>query len=198
VASGGWDCRINFYSLGDAALGQGAFQRTRNVLAHHKPVLALRWQPDGRALLSGGRDQSLKLWEVASPQRPKLAVPLDSPAFAIDVHDTLVAIGVEGGVSVYDLRHSERPLADHVFKAAVHALAFNPKSGELAVGVDDGRALVLRPDQAGALPSVSKSFSDYVRGVAWNGDGDQLLLAMWTSDEATAQFSLLSSQKHKV
>jgi len=161
------------------------FQRTKSVLAHHKPILALRWQPDGRTFLSGGRDLSLKLWDASSPGKPLRAISLDSPVFVIDARESLIAVGVEEGVSIFDLRHSERPVAEHKLNAAVHALQFNQATGLLAIGTDGGRGLIVQPTQPSHAPLLSETFPDYVRGVAWSGGGERLVLAHWTSDDSS-------------
>lgn len=41
----------------------------RKLSAHHGPALALNWHSDGRHVVTGGRDKSIKVWDLSSEAR---------------------------------------------------------------------------------------------------------------------------------
>ena len=59
---------------------------------HEGAITCLAWLPDGRRLVSGGRDHTLKMWDVASGQE-LLSLPLDD---APDNYIKLLAVSPDG------------------------------------------------------------------------------------------------------
>jgi WD40 repeat protein len=116
---------------------------------HSDAIYGLAFSPNGRLLVSGGRDKTIRIWDVADPEHPVPigAAPVEQPAavfrvaFSADGR-TLAVGGADGAVRLYDLSDSSatqllgKPLAGPA--GDIRALAFSPTNPLLAAGSDDG------------------------------------------------------------
>lgn len=134
--------------------GNGA----KSVLAHHKEVTALAVSSDRMLLVSGGRDQRVRLWRLSPDGVPTLqhTLPLDATirAIALDEAGRTAAVASGSRLILWDLTQCTRP--GQCSKFEEHELSHtNPRSllTRLAVS-SDGRWLVAG-DEAGHIATWS-------------------------------------------
>jgi WD40 repeat protein/serine/threonine protein kinase len=164
---------------------------------HTDSVWSVAYSPDGKTLVSGGRDNKARLWDVATGQEQMTLSGhrgwVWSVAFSPD-GKTLVTGSADGSVKLWDpVTGRERAtLKGHA--AFVHCVAFFPDGKTLVTGGDDGTAklwdLVTLQERA-----TFKESSTGVWSVAVSPDGKTLAtgsgsgaIKLWRAgEEAAAQ-----------
>ncbi|MDR3634440.1 MAG: WD40 repeat domain-containing serine/threonine protein kinase [Isosphaeraceae bacterium] len=118
-------------------------------MQHAAPILDLAFSPDGRALVSVGKNHQIRFWDaVAGKEAGAPLVVDDLPArawverVAINPHDPreMVTVDEEGHVHFWDLeRRRERgaPLV-HPSGHVIWGVAFSPDGRRLVTSCDDG------------------------------------------------------------
>ncbi len=111
------------------------------VLEHRGEVRAVKFSPDGKLLLAGGRNSQPQLWDVVTGQPIGEPLPHDgelkSVAFS---HDGawIVTAGTDKAVRLWDVATRE-PIGEPLLHPqAVHAVAISPDSKLLATGCNNG------------------------------------------------------------
>ncbi|KMS71228.1 hypothetical protein ACH49_24885 [Streptomyces leeuwenhoekii] len=172
--------------------------------AHDGVGSSVAYAPDGRTLVSGGHDGTVRLWDTAawpgSADGPEgMGRPLGRPlrlrtgpvgavAFAPPHGDLLVAAGRGGAIQLWDVRDRERPRVvgrpsvSHDGQNIV-SVAFAPDGRRLATAGDDGTVRLWdvrdpdRPAPLGAPAEADASDTGSVRAVAFAPDGRTLATA---------------------
>lgn len=164
-------------NLLDAATGQDIGQ----LGFHQSDVLCIEFSPDGKALASGGGDESLTLWNVDArrQQRALSQVPSDRwsarPIWSVAYsNDGLLASGDDSGtVKLWKpvsgtLLHT---IAAH--RGPVRCVAFSPDSLTLATAGDD-KLIHLWEPSTGELLTTLKGHASVIRSMAFSPDSSTL------------------------
>ncbi len=165
--------------------------KTNRVLRKHPdPVVALAFSPDGKSLVSGGRDEGLIcVWDMTRPgDTPRTTIPSEkngawSLAFSPD--GKTLAEGVSfpssggspapGEIWMWDVGqrpYIKRSVIKEVRKVP-RSLAFSPDGGRLAFG-DGDVARVIEVGTGKAVGSF-EGHSSFVVTVAFTPDGKRIL-----------------------
>ncbi len=109
---------------------------------HSRSVLAAVFTPDGKSLVTGSVDRSLRVWDVASRQ-VRVAIeglPNWVEGLAVSPDGRWIASAGKGSndVLLHDLNTGEQQFRLGGHLALVRALAFSPDGKTLATGGDDG------------------------------------------------------------
>jgi WD40 repeat protein/transcriptional regulator with XRE-family HTH domain len=134
--------------LATALITAGNDALSTPLAGHTNGVLAVAFSPDGRTLVTGSVDKTVRLWNVTDPARPILLGPpltdhtaaVYAVAFSPDGH-TLVTGSVDKTVRLWNVTDPARPillgppLTDHT--DGVLAVAFSPDGRTLATGSAD-------------------------------------------------------------
>ena len=172
-----------------AALMPGAAaeepQPSARVLSGHRgSVLAVAFSPDGKTLVSGSRDATIKLWDVASASLKRTLTNHAADVYALSFSHSgkLMASGSKDTTIVlWDPTTFEpiRTLRGHT--AAVRDLAFSPDDKLLASAAED-RTLRLWDPATGELKVTRSEHTKRLKTVVFYPDGNTIATA---SSDAT-------------
>ena len=192
--------RIGRFGCVDVTTGRLA----RRMLGHTKPVMGLGFAPDGRQLVSGSADHSVRLWYVASGQeRERLSGHSDgvlAVAFALDGRHALwpagrtlrrsgsrAATSVSAGGRCPCARASpgrepgdavEMPKKTLVLRGhtgEVNAVAFSPDGADIVSGGWDGSIRLWDAETGDEVRTIGQSLGGIFFCVAFTPDGKQVL-----------------------
>jgi WD40 repeat protein len=186
VASGDSDSGVSDVCLWN--IGTDGLGRERYILppAHQTRVVALAFSPDGRMLLTGSTDMTVRLWDVSDPSR---ALPLGEPlqhsgavwsaGFSAD-SATVVTGCRDGKVRLWDAATGTRVGPPLPHDDVVWAVACHPRDSLVLTGSADGRARLWRlpdpvtgnPERINLWVQVSTGMELDERGVPHSLDPD--------------------------
>jgi WD40 repeat protein len=170
---------------------------------HTEIVSAVAFSPDGKQILTGSFDKTLKLWETATGKEIKT---FNGPA---GHHDLVLSVAFSPDVRILasgsadktaKLWDTGKVAANAAVKNLAHAnlvdaVAFNPAGTQLATGSHDGTVRIwevakgqqVRQIAAHTLPMMTQVYC-----VAWSPDGKQIIsgsldhsLKLWDATTGT-------------
>ena len=169
----------------DAAVREDLRPRLQVQLGHARNVLSVAYAQDGRTVLTGGDDQTARLWDIVTAKEiRRFEGHSDSvQAVAISVDRQTVLTGSADStarlwdlVAGVELRRFEHP-------RGVTSVAFSPKGDRVLTGALDGRAR-LWDAESGQLLRTFEGHASAVLAVAYSVDGRQILTG---SDDHSAR-----------
>ncbi len=151
---------------------------------HQNWVQSVAFSPDGQKIVSGSKDTTLIIWDVATGN--PVGMPLSghesevwSVAFS-PVEDLSASAGLDGQIFLWNASNGQYigdPLRGHT--GWVTSVAFSPDGKRLVSGGSDGTIRVWDVS-TGASLAVLQGHKDVVWCVAWSPDGS--LLASGSAD----------------
>lgn len=153
---------------------------------HCGHIYSLAWASDGRTIVSGGSDNVIRFWDVATGYERAMATALPGAVRAVVVTSdgqTVVTGNLPGHLRVWDAatgqERSFSPLGEHG-ASSVYALALHPERRVVAVGSGEGPILLWDFEQQQSI-ALLEGHQDLVRSLAFSRDGK--LLASTGKDE---------------
>jgi WD40 repeat protein len=162
-----------------ATVGWGEVDR---LVGHQRAVLAAAFSPDGKTILSGSADNTLRLWDVASG-RP-IGQPLRghtsrvrSVAFSPDGRSILSG-SEDATLRLWDAR-TGRPLSPawSASKQPIRTVVFSPNGQIIASGGVDNAIHFWDVRTHRRLGSPLIGHTDSIRSIAFSPDGSRLVSA---------------------
>jgi WD40 repeat protein/transcriptional regulator with XRE-family HTH domain len=162
---------------------------------------AIAWSPDGTQLAEGGRDGTMRLWNVTDPARPAATGPpiaahtklLETVAYSPG-GNTIATGGDDNTVRLWDATDPAniRPLSTITgFNAYVFTLTFSPDGKTLAVASIDNTVRlwdVERPSLPVALGPPVVTLGHYALAVSFSPDGQTL--AVGSADKTVRLYDI--------
>ncbi|NWG07421.1 MAG: TIR domain-containing protein [Chloroflexi bacterium] len=161
-----WDPEYEYFVTGNktddaldsAARNQACVWRAsdgaqRYCVLHDDDVNDALYSPDGKYLITGSTDKTLRIWNAADGS---LVKQFDFPdeILDLDIHDNLLAVSrKEQTLTVIDLDNLELPSAVRNFNrnAGASAVKFSPDGRFLAFGMTTGKVMFWRVGQNSQL-----------------------------------------------
>jgi WD40 repeat protein len=167
---------------------------------HSDSVNSVTYSPDGRLLVSGSSDRTIKIWRPDGTFIQSLAIPYDPNAQLTDVRSvaispdsTLIAAGVEqynastqsefGAAQIWRISDGQLVQNFTGYSQAVNSVAFSPDGQYLGSGSQDRSVKIWRMAN-GTLVSNRTDHTQRVNAVAFSPNGQWFASA---SDDQTAK-----------
>jgi WD40 repeat protein len=153
---------------------------------HTELVSAVAFSPDGKSILTGSFDKTLKLWETATGKEIRtFGGPSGhrdlvlSVAFSPDGH-TFASGSADHTAKLWDTGEaaSKTAIKNLAHANLVDAVAFNPAGTQLATGSHDGTVRiwdVAKGQQVRQIAAHTLPLMTQVYCVAWSPDGKQII-----------------------
>jgi len=193
VASAGYDKRVHVWrpdDISDVRLselvttGQPLSPQSSRVLEGHRgPVRTVQFAPNGEYVVSGGDDNTLRVWEVATG-RPYAELrghsrPVQTCAIAADGSQVFSG-GQDGEIKLWDLvdyRPAPQGIALAGHADAVLAAAFSPDGSRVITAGGDHAARVFASDTGVRQATLAEGHDFLTSRAAYFADGKRLLTA---------------------
>jgi len=146
------------------------------IKAHSAPVSSVLFTPDGKQIISAGRDGRLVLWDVAAKTAVLELLPKGDQirATAISADGKYLAAGNEKGVvNVFDLDNRRLLRQISAGNDAILALGFDSKGKFLATGGKDKQVKVWDLGGGDSAKQFEGSF-DRIDSIAFSPDDKQI------------------------
>ncbi|KAG2177202.1 hypothetical protein INT43_007859 [Umbelopsis isabellina] len=146
----------------------------RKVSAHNGPCLTVDWHPDGRTLASGGRDRTIKVWDMNSDSRkPQYTIRTMASVSRIqwrpgyDNEIASCALLSDNGLHVWDVRRPN--IAKYTFdEHSTTPTGFQWLSPDVVISCAKDRYF-MRHEIVGAYKPIELLRKN---GIGWNIHGD--------------------------
>ncbi|KAG0304566.1 hypothetical protein BGZ97_001425, partial [Linnemannia gamsii] len=155
---------INIYNT-------ATWTRVRKVRGHSNGVTSLAYSPDGRQILSGGKDRNVRLWGSGAVQYTPEVLP--SPLVTVLFSPTANQFALAGNDPYPRLCDSETGTVRYLLQGHVGAvtdLSYSPDGRRIASCGFDG-TIRLFDTQTGLAGTVFKSQLGSIHSIAYSPDG---------------------------
>ncbi|MFI5978926.1 hypothetical protein [Streptomyces sp. NPDC051452] len=149
--------------------------------AHRAETFAVDVSHDGAVLATGGRDRTVRLWDMRAPREPRETAVLTGHkdvVYALAMHPSrpvLASAGADGTLALWDIADPRRPRRLSTLRTrmkTVRALAFSP----------DGQTLVSAGSDGDVVLWNTRSVRKPVRGVSLRGHRDEVRSVAFSPD----------------
>ena len=161
-------------------------------LAWKGSLVSIAWSPDDAVIACGSQDASVHFWRLSTGNDSEMrGYPFKPKALAWDGKATMLATAGDATVTVWAFEGKgpegkpPKQLEGHL--ALCTALAFAPRSGQLASGADDMGIFVWEP-RRGTKPVRFAFLRDAITKLVWHPDGKRLVAA-----DASGHVAMLTS-----
>ncbi|HEV3167525.1 MAG TPA: WD40 repeat domain-containing protein, partial [Isosphaeraceae bacterium] len=174
------------------ALAQQA-QTAGTLDGHTEPVYSIAWSPDGKMIVTGGFDNTVRLWDAATRKERQTFKGHDNLVLAVAFSPDgkrILSGGLDKTAKIWDIPPSG-PTKELPNPAGVHAMATSPDGKQAAAA--SGAAVVVW-DLGGGTQVRTLGHAGDVESVAWRGDGAQIAsgdkaktIHLWNAADGAAQ-----------
>ncbi len=167
---------LQYTTAGREAADAGAGTQTRILPGHAGSVLGLAFSPDGRVLVSGSRDKTMKLWNAHTGALQRTLTDHTADVYAVDFSaggELLASCGADKTIRIWDTKAWEVKTVLQGHTDIVRAAAFSPDAKVIAsVSVD--QTVRLWDVASARLKRTLTGHTARVKSLAWSPDGKTL------------------------
>lgn len=179
---------------GYQGLARGALRLVRRLQGHSGPVWSAVFSPDGRWVLSGGKDRSARLWETSTGKLVRVFAPLPQEircvGFTPGGRQVVMGSGVTVRMAGLESGQEVRRFSGH--SDAVRCLAFTADGKYLLTGSDD-KSLRVWDVSSGRERQRLARHGGSITGLAVTSGGETALTA--SRDQTVRAWDLTSGQE---
>jgi WD40 repeat protein/serine/threonine protein kinase len=155
--------------------------------AHAGPVTALSVAPDGKHLLTGGRDEIVRYWDLDDLDQPRKLTTDEGKNWAWDAAispdgKSAASVGFDGKVRLWDLAEGKQTASWVAHEGAVLAVAYLSDGKELITGGRDGLVKVWDTTTHQVLRAFEDFRGAWIENIAVSPDGQHVLVAVSNPD----------------
>ena len=191
------DCALDLRGWEHRYLWTNICKRRMVFLGHADSVRSVAFSPDGRQIVSGSSDNTLKVWDVATGQETLTlkghTAPVWSVAFSPDGR-RIVSGSSDNTLKVWDVATGQETLTLKGHTGSVMSVVFSPDGRRIVSGSED-KTLKVWDAATGQETLTLKGHTGSVMSVAFSPDGRRIVsgsedktLKVW--DAATGQETL--------
>ncbi|HJZ59166.1 MAG TPA: hypothetical protein VKE74_29750, partial [Gemmataceae bacterium] len=150
--------------------------RVRDYVGHVKAVFALAVTPDGKYLVTGGEDKTVRVWEVSSGKQVRAFHGHLGSVIAVTVREDgrqLASASDDGAIRVWDLSATDDHTALTEATDSLWTVAFSPDGKRVAAAGADRTVRVYDP-QTGKLEVALTGHTAPITCVAFFPDSNRL------------------------
>jgi eukaryotic-like serine/threonine-protein kinase len=166
------------------------------LIGHTQDVVSVAYSPDGRWLLSGGDDGSVRLWRATDGQLERVLGShtrgIDHVIFSADGR-LAASSGLDRIVQLFALDGSSAPRSISV--EGGFRIALTPDGSQLIVGSQSG-VIHIYDTQSGQLQKTLHHHTSRTHALSFAPNGQQLLVASW--DRTVSVWDLKSFEQRQL
>jgi hypothetical protein len=158
---------------------KAAAETALTLMGHLEAVYSVKFSPDGKRIVSGSEDNTLKVWDAQTGQE---LLTLKGHSFAVSSVSfspdgkRIVSGSSDKTVRVWDLETGQETLKEHSF--AVSSVSFSPDGKRIVSGSEDN-TLKVWDAQTGQETLTLKGHSGTVFSVSFSPDGKRIVSGSW-------------------
>ncbi|KAG9062248.1 WD repeats region domain-containing protein [Linnemannia hyalina] len=182
--------------------GEGPYMTHGSYVTHGSPISSMTYSPDGRSLVSGSMDGTIRQYDTASgdPIQVPSSGPFQARLVVISPDGRVASARETGSVTIWD---AGTGLVDFVLcghTETVDAVSFSPCGHWIATGSND-KSIRLWDSRTGQLCRTLSGHTDWVSSLGFSPDGLALVsgsmdgtLRIW--DTSAGESRVLVSVEH--
>jgi len=143
---------------------------------HSAGISSLAFSPDGKFLVSGSQDESLKIWDLSTKKVTRTITKFGSAptSLAFSLNGDFLAVGQYAHIRVYETKKWRKKYQKEIFPAFVENIAVSPNGKQIAATSWKEKSLSLMdfPSLSNERPLKENMWTD---ALSFSSDGNLLL-----------------------
>lgn len=133
------------FTISFSAVGQNQVDTVYILKGHKAGIASLAFSPDSKTLVSGGQDETMKIWDVTKREETKTISKFGSAptSLAFSADGQVLAVGNYGAVAVFQTRRWKKKKSRICFPSFVENMAISPDQKKLFASSWKEKSLIM-------------------------------------------------------